>query len=118
MAKVIYYRDGRGVVELQGKTTQHIKDSLQTAVALVREEALGQQHWGAEWILGPNTAFTRCLTCGQTAIITKLPLYVVVDSYLHTLCCKPSTLYNPRYVDDTRGNGRTAAHRGYPAAAR
>jgi hypothetical protein len=55
-------------------------------VTLVRDEALIQEHWGAAWTLGPNTAFTRCLTCGQTAIITKLPRYLVVDSYLHTAC--------------------------------
>jgi hypothetical protein len=85
---------------------------------LVRDEALEHNHWGERWTLGPTTAFTRCLTCGQTAIITKLPRYVVVDSYLHTLCRKPSTLYNPRYGDDAGGNGRTAAYRGYPAAAR
>ncbi len=86
MAKVLYYRDGRGVVDLRGTAVEDIKDSLSTAVALVREEALKQNHWGARWELGPNTAFTRCLTCGQTAIITRLPRYLVVDSFLHTSC--------------------------------
>lgn len=119
MARIIYYRDGRGVVELGGKSAAHIKDSLQTAVALVREEALGHNHWGEQWTLGPSTAFTRCLTCGQTAIITKLARHVVVDSYLHTLCQTPSSVYNPRYGDRREDwPRRTAPHRANAAAAR
>ena len=89
MARVVYYRDGRGVVSLPGTAPRDIKGALQTAAQLVCAEAQGHEHWGGSWTVGQRVATMRCQGCGQTAVVTRLAHCLVVDSFLH-MPCSPS----------------------------
>ena len=86
MIQAAYYRKGRGLVRLPGRTAAHLKDSLYTATLLVCREAHAQHHRRMPWTVSTTGASARCPDCGQTAVITLTGGCLFVDSCLHTPC--------------------------------